>query len=170
MEIAGYLFMYWFPHPEDGFLIFYANSLSCAVYSFRSCWKWIGGIWGSLVVLISSYDLCPLCATHSCACAVLSCAYQQELQQGCFSRAALSHLAPLLQPHFVLSHGVLISTILVYYQQSLVGSRAIQLSVFETYTLALLSSGNRMLSETYFGLWFIGLLESGLQYALAPYN
>lgn len=122
------------------------------------------------MVLIPPYSPSPLPATHSRAFAVLSCAYQQELQQGCFSSAALSHLAPLLQPHLVLSHGVLISTVLVYYQQSLLDSSAIQLSMFETYALALLCSGNRMLSETYFGLWFIGSLESGLKYALAPYN
>lgn len=119
-----------------------------------------------MVVLI----LKPLLATHSCACAVLSCAYQQELQQGCFSRAVLSHLASFLQTHLFLSHGVLISIVFVYYQQSLVDSTAIQLSMFETYALALLCSGKRMLSETYFGLWFIGSSESGLQYALALYN
>lgn len=89
-------------------------------------------VWGSLFVSILPYSPCLLPATHSCAYAVLSCAYQQELQQGFFSSAALCDLASLLWPHLFLSCGVLISTVLVYYQQSLLESTAIPVSVSET--------------------------------------
>lgn len=126
MEIAGYLFMDRFPHPEH-----FSFSLQISYHAQSVLSSLPGNGSGSRVVLIPPYSPCPLPATHSCPYAVLSCAYQQELQQGCFFSSALSHLAPLLQPHLALSHGVLISTVLVYYQQSLLYSTAIQLSMFD---------------------------------------
>lgn len=69
---------------------------------------------------------------QACTFAVLSCAYPQKLEQEHLSqkRDALPLYRLLLQPHPVLSHGVLLPTILgSNYPQSLTGSTVIQLSV-----------------------------------------
>lgn len=80
---VSWAFMGRFPHPKDA----YVNYFSWAVCSFRPFWKWVGGLWGSWVVLIPAYSLCPLPAAHSCVCAVWCC--------GCLSQKnALSLLSP----------------------------------------------------------------------------
>lgn len=87
------------------------------------------GVSGSLVVLFTPFSPCmPLNLTPE-----LCCAYLQE---------GLSQKSGALRPYgpcsrHILSHRVLLPTILgCFYQQSMVGSTAIWLSVFQTYTLA----------------------------------
>lgn len=92
------------------------------------------GIFGGLNRLLQSM---PTSQPHSCTCAVL-CSYPgpelERLSQKC---AALPPYG-LFSRHILLFLSILLPTIPgCYHQQSMVGS--IWLSVFETYTLALLS-------------------------------
>lgn len=170
MEIAGYLLWIGFRSLKMDFsfsmqISYDAQSVLSALLGNRS--DGFGGLCSSQSCPIVHAHFLPLIPLLMLYCLVL---INRNYNKDFFSSATLCHLASLLWPHLFLSHGVLISTVLVYYQQSLLDSTAIPVSMFETYALALQCSGNRMLSETYFGLWFIGSLESGLQYALTLYN
>lgn len=46
--------------PEGRFLTRCANLSSCTVHSFRRFWKWVGGLWGFWVALISPSSPRPL--------------------------------------------------------------------------------------------------------------
>lgn len=98
-------------HLTDGFLAFFVNWL-CTVHSFRPFWKWVRGIWGSLVVLIPPYcrvHFLPLIPALALYCGVFF------LKEKCFSYL---HLAPLLQPKLALSHSVLIPIVLGFTNSS----------------------------------------------------
>lgn len=61
LGFVGCLFNDRIPHSGDKFLIFYANWLSCAIFSTRPFWKCVRGLQASLAVLIP----------HCCPCLLL---------------------------------------------------------------------------------------------------
>lgn len=94
------------------------------------------GVLGGLDLPLHS---APSCKPHSCSCVVLYCAYLQELEQRCLAwknDALLPH-GSLRQPHLVLSHGVLLPTILVCLLPTILGWLHSHLAImFETGTLS----------------------------------
>lgn len=97
LGLSRYLSMNTFLHTEDRFLTFYVSGLSCTVCSFRPFWKWVGGLWGSLAVLIPLHNPCPFLPICHTLCDL---SHEKVLPY--------LHLSSFFQPHLVLSHGILI--------------------------------------------------------------
>lgn len=89
------------------------------------------GVWDSLDPSLQSM---PMPWPHSCACAVLCVSLGTRLRMFVPGECCPTSAWPLLQPSLLFLMSV--PTTVCYYQRSLAGSTAIQLSLFETYTLA----------------------------------
>lgn len=136
-----------FPHPEDGFLVFYANQSSCSLLFqvFLEMGRRGLGVFGGLNPTLQSMP--TSCHSFLCLCFTVLCLSAGTTRRMFFQCWPISPCppSPAISCSFSwrvnINNPCLLPTVLDWFNSHPV-------SIFETYKLALLYSGNRMLCET----------------------